>query len=125
MQQPVDILAALESVTEYWSPRVVGRVNDQYIKVAKLLGELVWHQHDDEDELFQVVRGQLRIQFEGGEQTLLQAGQFCVVPRGTPHNPVADEECWIVLIETVTTKHTGDVQTPRTRSIADQLGAPS
>ncbi|WP_158745108.1 cupin domain-containing protein [Acidisphaera sp. L21] len=124
MQQPVDILAALDGVTEHWSPKVVGRVNDQYIKVAKLLGQLVWHRHDDEDELFQVVRGRLRIQFEGGEQTVLEAGQFCVVPRGVLHNPVADEECWIVLIETVTTKHTGDVQTPRTRSIADQVGVP-
>jgi mannose-6-phosphate isomerase-like protein (cupin superfamily) len=125
MQQPVDILAALKDVTEHWSPKVVGRVNDQYIKVAKLLGQLVWHRHDEEDEFFQIIRGRLCIQFEGGAQTVLEEGQFCVIPRGIMHNPVADEECWIVLIETVTTKHTGDVQTPRTRSIADQVGAPA
>ena len=117
----IDLRAALDGVTEHWSPRVVGRVNDQYVKVAKLLGQLVWHKHDDEDELFQVVSGRLRIQFEGGRETVLNAGEFCVVPRGVLHNPVADEECWIVLIETVTTKHTGDVQTPRTRSIEQQL----
>lgn len=117
----VDLLAALDSVTEHWSPKVVGRVNDQYVKVAKLLGQLVWHKHDHEDELFQVVRGRLRIEFEDGAETVLKAGEFCVVPRGVLHNPVADEECWIVLIETVTTLHTGDVETPLTRSIAQQL----
>ena len=117
----IDLHAALEGVTEHWSPRVIGRVNDQYVKVAKLLGELVWHKHDDEDELFQVLRGRLRIQFEGGVETVIEEGQFCVVPRGTLHNPVADAECAIMLIETVTTKHTGDVATPRTRSLAEQL----
>jgi quercetin dioxygenase-like cupin family protein len=112
---------ALKGVTEFWSPKVVARVNDQYVKVAKLKGELVWHKHDAEDELFQVVRGRLRIQFEGGVETVLDPGAFCVVPRGTMHNPVADQECWIVLIEPVGTKHTGDVTTPHTRSIAEQL----
>ena len=86
-----------------------------------MLGQLAWHRHEDEDELFQVLRGRLRIQFEGGVETVLQAGEFCVVPRGVLHNPVADEECWIMLVETVTTKHTGDVETPRTKSIAQQL----
>ena len=117
----VDLASALEGLTEHWSPRVVGRVNDQYVKVAKILGQLVWHKHDDEDELFQVIRGRMRLQFEDGSETTLGPGQFCVVPRGVMHNPVADEECWIVLIETVTTKHTGDIATARTRSIAEQL----
>lgn len=123
MIQSVNVMAALDGVTEHWSPKVVGRVNDQYVKVAKLYGQFVWHKHDDEDELFQVVRGRLRIQFEGGAETVLEAGEFCVVPRGVVHNPVADEECWIVLIETVTTKHTGDVETSLTKSIGQQLGA--
>ncbi|GJD50545.1 hypothetical protein OPKNFCMD_3288 [Methylobacterium crusticola] len=120
MMDPVNLLKALDKVTEHWSPKVVGRVNDQYVKVAKLLGELAWHRHDAEDELFQVVRGRLRIQFEGARETVLNEGDFCVVPKGVLHNPVADEECWIVLIETVTTKHTGDVQTPRTKTIEQQ-----
>ena len=122
MIHPVDLRATADRLTEHWSPRVVGRVNDQYVKVAKVLGELAWHKHDDEDELFLILRGQLRIQFEDGRETVLEAGQFCVVPRGTLHNPVADEECAIALIETVTTKHTGDLDTPRTRSIEEQLG---
>ncbi|MGI3903911.1 MAG: cupin domain-containing protein [Janthinobacterium lividum] len=117
----IDLRAALDGVVEHWSPRVVGRVNDQYVKVAKLLGELAWHKHDDEDEMFIVLFGRLRIQFEGGRETVLDEGQFCVVPRGTLHNPIAEQECGIVLIETVTTLHTGDVDVPRTRSIADQL----
>ena len=122
MIHPVDLHAAADRLTEHWSPRIVGRVNDQYVKVAKVLGELAWHKHDDEDELFLILRGRLRIQFEGGRETVLEAGQFCVVPRGTLHNPIADEECAIALIETVTTKHTGDLDTPRTRSIEEQLG---
>ena len=121
MLTPLDIESQFEQVTEYWSPRVVGRVNDQYVKIAKLKGEFVWHAHDDEDELFLVVRGRLRIQLEDGE-VRLGPGQFVVVPRGVRHNPVADEECWVMLVETVTTKHTGDVVTERTRSIAEQLG---
>lgn len=121
MINAVSIQRALDAVTDHWSPRVIGQVNDQYVKVAKILGELAWHRHDAEDELFQVIRGRLRIQFEDGRETVLNPGEFCVVPRGVLHNPVADEECWIVLIETVTTRHTGDVDTPRTKSIAQQL----
>jgi mannose-6-phosphate isomerase-like protein (cupin superfamily) len=117
----INLAEAFGTVTEHWSPKVVGQVNDQYVKVAKLKGELVWHKHDEEDELFQVFRGRLRIEFEGGKEVVLEAGQFCVVPKGVLHNPVAEEECWIVLIETATTKHTGDVQTPRTKSIDEQI----
>jgi len=121
MTEVVNLARALESVADFWSPKVVGRVNDEYIKVAKLKGELAWHAHADEDELFQVVRGRLRIQFEDGSEVRLGPGEFCVVPRGVRHNPVADEECWVILVETVTTKHTGDVDTPLTKSIGQQL----
>ena len=117
----VPLEAAFDQITEYWSPRVIGRVNDQYLKVAKLKGEFVWHQHDDEDELFLVVRGRLVLQFRDGE-VALGPGEFYVVPRATQHNPVAAEECWVVLVETVTTRHTGEVDSPLTKSIAQQLG---
>lgn len=122
MGPAISLRSELEEVSEYWSPRVVGRVNDQYVKVAKLKGEFVWHKHDDEDELFYIVKGQLIIQYEDGAVTLNE-GEFHVVPKGVMHNPVAKEECWIALIETVTTKHTGDVVSERTKSIRDQLGA--
>jgi mannose-6-phosphate isomerase-like protein (cupin superfamily) len=119
--QSINLRKALEDVSEYWSPKVVGRVNDQYVKVAKLKGQLAWHKHDDEDELFQVITGQMVIQFEGNKQVQLGAGDFFVVPKGTMHNPIAEHECGIVLIETVTTKHTGDVVTPLTKTIEQQL----
>jgi mannose-6-phosphate isomerase-like protein (cupin superfamily) len=116
----VDVEAQFARVTEYWSPKVIGRLNDQFVKIAKLKGEFVWHAHVGEDELFFVVRGRLRMQLEDGEIELAP-GQFLVVPRGVRHNPAADEECWIVLIEPVSTTHTGDAQTNRARSIEEQL----
>ena len=118
----IDVAAELQQVEKHWTPRVVGRVNDQYIKVAKLLGELMWHAHDQEDEMFLVVSGRLRIQLEGDEEVVLDPGQFYVVPRGVRHNPVAEEEVEIVLIETVTTAHTGDVVSERSVPIDQQLG---
>jgi len=108
-----------EHLEGYWSPRIVDQVNDQYVKVAKLKGELTWHKHDDEDELFYVFKGNLKIQYENGEIEL-GPGDLHVVPRNTMHNPVAEQECWICLIETVTTKHTGDVVSPLTKSLAEQ-----
>ena len=116
----VNFRRALEQITEHWSPRVIGRVNDHYVKVAKLQGQLTWHKHDSEDEMFLVVYGRLTLQFEDKE-VALNPGDFYVVPKGTLHNPVAEEECGIVLIETVTTRHTGDVDTPLTKSIEEQL----
>jgi mannose-6-phosphate isomerase-like protein (cupin superfamily) len=121
MLTPVNIESRFKDVTELWSPKVIGRVNDQYVKIARLQGEFVWHAHEGEDELFLVIRGSLRIQLEDGDVTL-GPGELVVVPRGVRHNPVAAEECWVMLIETVTTKHTGDVVTERTRSIEEQVG---
>jgi quercetin dioxygenase-like cupin family protein len=119
--ETVDLSAAFEAIHEHWSPKVVAQVNDQYVKVAKVQGEFVWHSHDGEDELFYVVRGNLKIEYEHGRTVNLAAGSIHVVPRGTLHKPMADDECWIVLIETVTTKHTGDVDTPLTKTLAQQL----
>ncbi len=117
----MNIEKQFEQVADFWSPRVIGQVNDQYVKIAKLKGEFTWHKHDDEDELFFVVRGCMTLQFEGGSDVRLKAGDFHIVPKGVMHNPVAEDECWVMLIETVTTKHTGDVVTPLTRSIEEQL----
>jgi quercetin dioxygenase-like cupin family protein len=119
--QSVNLVNAFEAVTDYWSPKIIGKVNDQYVKIAKVKGELAWHKHDNEDELFQVVKGQLVIQLEGRDAVTLQSGEFFIVPKGIMHNPVANDECWIVLIETVTTEHTGDVQTALTKTIDQQF----
>lgn len=108
------------TLVEFWSPRVIGEVNDTYVKVAKLMGSLAWHSHEDEDELFLVLKGRLRIELEGGKVELGE-GDMYVVPKGVRHNPVAEEECHIMLIERKSTRHTGDVITEKTRSLADQL----
>lgn len=117
---PTNLLAAAEALTELWSPRVVAQVNEQYVKVARVQGELMWHAHANEDELFLVLRGRLRLEFEDGVIEL-GPGESYVVPAGVRHNPVADEECLLALVEPVTTRHTGDIVTERTRSIASQL----
>lgn len=117
----VHLLNAARELRECWSPRVVARVNDQYVKVAKLQGEFVWHDHADEDELFLVLEGELRIDYRDRPAVRLTPGMLHVVPRGVQHCPVAAQACLIALIETVTTRHTGGVQTERTRSIAEQL----
>lgn len=114
---PREIARAL---TELWSPRVVAEVDDAYIKVAKVQGSLAWHSHENEDEVFFVLKGQLRIEMESGSVELNEGDMF-VVPKGVRHNPVAEDECHLMLIERKTTLHTGDVVTPGTRSLADQL----
>lgn len=114
-----DLEAAFDQVSEHWSPKVIGRVNDQYIKIAKVLGDFVWHRHDHEDELFYIVKGRLRIEYEDHTADL-DAGQFTIVPKGVLHRPVAEAECWLMLIEPVTTRHTGDVDSVLTKSIEQQ-----
>lgn len=111
------------SLTDYWSPRIVGEVDDAFIKVAKVLGTLCWHSHDDEDELFLVLKGHLRIELENAEAVELDEGEMFVVPKGVRHNPVAADECHILLIERKSTLHTGTVVTDKTRSLAEQLGS--
>ena len=120
MADVVNLDQAFAGVGELWSPRVVARVNDQYVKVAKVKGEFTWHKHDAEDELFQIVRGRLSIEYEDGA-VALGPGDLHVMPRGKLHRPVAEEECWLILVETVTTKHTGDVVSPLTKTIEEQL----
>lgn len=120
MPAPSNLIAELANVNEYWSPRVIGQINDQFLKVAKALGELVWHKHDDEDELFYVVKGRLVIEFENDKVTL-DEGDFYIVPRGVLHHPVADEECWIALVEKATTQHTGDIESEQTKTIEQLL----
>lgn len=123
MQQPVSLEAACEALPQLWSPRIVGRVNDQYIKAVRVQGEFPWHAHTAEDEMFFVLRGELRIgrsQADGGD-VVVRPGEFFVVPCGVRHNTSAREETWLALIETVTTEHTGGEHTAVTRSIEEQL----
>jgi mannose-6-phosphate isomerase-like protein (cupin superfamily) len=120
MTQPISPTPIADALTELWSPRVVAEIDDNYVKVAKLEGELGWHAHDNEDEMFFVLRGQLQIQMQD-RMVELSEGQLFVVPRGVRHNPVAAAECLVMLIERKSTKHTGDEVTARTRSLQEQL----
>jgi mannose-6-phosphate isomerase-like protein (cupin superfamily) len=108
------------ALSKHWSPRVIAEVDDAYVKVAKVQGALAWHSHDDEDEFFYVLSGTLRIEMED-RAVELRAGDAFVVPKGVRHNPVAERECLVMLIERKTTRHTGSTVTDRTRSIAEQL----
>jgi len=108
------------SLTELWSPRVIGEVDDAYIKVAKVQGSLAWHSHEEEDEMFLVLKGRLRIEMENGSVEV-DEGEMFVVPKGVRHNPVAAEECHLLLVERKSTLHTGSVRTEKTRTIAEQL----
>ncbi len=120
MSLVVSPTAVVASLTELWSPRVVAEVDDTYIKVAKVQGSLAWHSHDNEDELFLILKGRLRIEMESGAVELNE-GEMYVVPKGVRHNPIAQDECHILLIERKSTLHTGDIVTDKTRSLDEQL----
>ncbi len=111
--QKVNLAEKLALFSEHWSPRVVGELNGQWVKLAKLKGEFVWHQHEHEDELFLVVKGRLVICFRDGEVTLNE-GEFLIVPRGVEHQPVAAEEVEVLLFEPAATLNTGNVHNERT-----------
>ena len=121
MRTVVALRESAAKLSEYWSPRIVGEVDDSYVKVAKVKGSLTWHSHEREDELFLVLQGRLRIEMEH-ESVELREGDMFIVPKGVRHNPVAAEECHILLFERKSTAHTGDVITEMTRSTEEQLG---
>ncbi|MFN8653256.1 MAG: cupin domain-containing protein [Gemmatimonadales bacterium] len=98
---------------DHWSPKVIADLNDSHVKLAKIQGEFVWHQHEREDELFLILDGQLVIEFRDRTLTL-GPGEMVVIPRGVEHRPVAREEVHIMLIEPMTIHHTGGVDDPRT-----------
>jgi mannose-6-phosphate isomerase-like protein (cupin superfamily) len=110
----VNLAERFDRFTEHWSPKIVGEVNEMHVKLAKLSGEFVWHQHDQEDELFLVVKGRLRIRFRTGDREL-GAGEFIVVPRGVEHCPVAvGDEVHVMLLEPKGTVNTGNAVSERT-----------
>ncbi|MBI3220877.1 MAG: cupin domain-containing protein [Bacteroidetes bacterium] len=108
-------------VEKYFWPRIIGEVNDQYIKVVKIKGqEVPWHQHEHEDELFYIVEGELLMEVENQSQRIMQTGDFYVVKKGVVHRVSSTDECFVMLIETKTTRHTGNVESAITKSIESQ-----
>ena len=114
---PAQVAATL---TEFWSPRVVAELDESYVKVAKVHGSLTWHSHDEEDELFFIFKGVLKIEMED-RTVVLREGETFVVPKGVRHNPIAEQECHIMLIERKSTLHTGNEVTEKTRTLEEQL----
>ena len=115
-----NLVDAFSAIDDHWSPKVIGSVNGQLLKAAKLKGQLVWHAHDQEEELFYIVKGSLRIEFEN-HAVEMERGDFLTIPKGVRHNPVADEECWVLLIEPASTKHTGDEVIAQTKTLEEQM----
>lgn len=109
----VNLAEKFASFHELWKPKIVAEVNDAYVKLVKIRGTFVWHQHEKEDELFFVVNGRMRLQLRTGDIPL-KAGEMAVVPHGVEHQPVAGEEAHVLLIEPRSTKNTGNVRDSRT-----------
>lgn len=120
MSHVVSPVRVAAEISELWSPRVIGAVDDSYVKVAKVQGTFTWHSHEHEDEFFYVLKGTLKIELET-ETVVLEAGDVYIVPKGVRHRPAADDECLIMLLERKSTLHTGGEQTELTRSIDEQL----
>jgi mannose-6-phosphate isomerase-like protein (cupin superfamily) len=105
---------------EHWKPKIVGELNEQHVKLVKFIGEFVWHHHDEEDELFLVVKGRFRMEFRD-RSVLVEEGEFIVVPRGVEHRPVADEEAHVLLFEPASTLNTGNVRGELTVAELDRI----
>ncbi|ODA39352.1 cupin domain-containing protein [Desulfosporosinus sp. BG] len=109
----INIGEKLNLFNEYWSPKILGEVNESYVKIAKLKGKFLWHIHENEDEMFYVLKGLLIIKFRD-KDVIINEGEFLIIPKGIEHMPVAEEEVHVMLIEAKTTLNTGDVRNERT-----------
>jgi mannose-6-phosphate isomerase-like protein (cupin superfamily) len=125
----VNLLQKLSLINDHWNPRIIGELNGQYLKLVKFKGPFTWHHHETEDEMFLVVKGRFRMEFReaedgspaqnGQREIWLEESEFCIVPRGVEHRPVADEEAHVLLFEPAATLNTGNVENELTRQ---QLG---
>ena len=111
--QRVNLSEKFRLFDDYWSPKIVGELNDHHVKLVKLKGEFVWHHHDTEDELFLVVQGRLLLRLRDRD-VWLEPGEFAIVPRGVEHLPIAPEEAHVLMIEPQSTLNTGNVRNERT-----------
>lgn len=110
----INIHEKFDQITEYWTPKIVGELNGQYIKLAKVKGEFVWHSHQEEDELFMIIKGTLIMDFRD-KTTVSKTGEILIIPKGVEHRPrTEDEEVWIMLFEPKATKHTGEIKHEKT-----------
>ena len=118
--QKINIAQKLAAFDEHWSPKIIGQVNDCHVKLAKLKGEFIWHTHDDEDEMFLVVKGRLTMRFRD-KSVEVGEGEIIIVPRGVEHLPVAEEETHVLLFEPASTLNTGNIRNERTIDAPEHL----
>lgn len=118
--QKVNLKEKFTLFDEHWSPKIVGELNGQSVKIVKLQGEFVWHHHENEDELFLVIQGQITIKFRD-QDVVLEEGEFLIIPRGVEHKPVAEEEAHVLLFEPQGTLNTGNVQSEHTVEDLEKL----
>jgi len=116
----VNIEEKLDTFSDHWNPRIIGELNGQYVKAVKLKGEFVWHHHDNEDELFLVIKGTLKMEFRDRIEEVNE-GEFIIVSRGVEHKPVANEEVHILLFEPTSTLNTGNVENEKTRKTLERI----
>jgi len=112
MINEINILNKFSTFSDHWTPKIVGELNGQYVKLAKVQGEMIWHSHAEEDELFYIVKGTLFMDYRDRETTTTTQGNILIIPRGVEHRPRTrdDEEVWLMLFEPKATKHTGDIE---------------
>lgn len=118
--EKVNLRQKFSLFSEHWNPKIVGGLNGQHVKLVKLLGEFVWHKHDDEDELFYVVKGSFIMELRD-KNIEINEGEFFIVPRGIEHKPVAQEEVWVMLFEPASTVNTGNVQDVKTKTVLEKI----
>lgn len=118
--EKVNLAEKFKLFQEHWSPKIVGEVNDCYLKAVKFKGEFVWHHHDVEDEMFMVIKGRFVMKLKDRD-VQLEEGEFIVIPHGVEHMPVADEEVEVLLIEPKSTLNTGNVKSERTVEVLQQI----
>ena len=111
--EPINIMDKFSLFNEKWTPKIIGELNNQYVKLCKLKDDFVWHSHKNEDELFFIVKGTLKVKFSN-KIIELNEGEMLVVPKGIEHKPIAEEEVWLLLFEPSNTKHTGEVKSDLT-----------
>jgi mannose-6-phosphate isomerase-like protein (cupin superfamily) len=115
--QTISLAQKFSGIHEYWSPKIAGEINDSYVKLVKFRGEFMWHHHDNEDEMFLIVKGTMRMKIRDGRgerEERVGPGEFIIIPRGVEHMPIADEEVHCVLLEPKSTLNTGNVRNERT-----------
>ena len=118
--QKINLRQKFSLFTEHWCPKIIGELNNQHVKLVKFNGEFVWHKHDDEDELFYVVKGSFTMELRNKNVELTE-GDLFIVPRGVEHRPVADKEVWVMLFEPASTVNTGDVQDLKTKHLLEKI----